>query len=100
MHSRDLREAGETPERLALVSVHREAPKLFTPRERAALAWAEAVTELGREGVSEAVYREALAELGESGLVDLTVAVCMINTWNRVSIAFTVEPGSYKAGEG
>ena len=99
MHARDLRDGGESPERLALVSVFRESP-LFTPRERAALAYAEALTELGRDGVPEAVYQQALAEFGEAGLVDLTVAVVMINGWNRVNVAFATPPGAYAAGGG
>jgi len=98
MHTKDLIAGGESVERLALVGVFREAPS-FTPRERTALAWAEAVTELGRDGVAEPLYQQALAEFGESGLVDLTITVGMINVWNRLSIAFGSEPGHYRPGQ-
>ena len=93
MHDRELRELGETNERLALLSVFREVPQLFNPRERAALAWAEAVTKLGPRGVSDEVYALASAEFGEKELVDLTLAVIAINAWNRMNCAFRTEPG-------
>lgn len=95
MHDKDLRAAGEKPERLALLVVWREAP-CFTPRERVALAWAEAVTKLGAGGPGDALYEQARAELGEAALVDLTLAVASINTWNRMNIAFGMVPGSYQ----
>jgi AhpD family alkylhydroperoxidase len=95
MHDKDLRAIGETPERLALLCVWREAPS-FTPRERAALAYAEALTVLGHEGVSDAVYEAAQAELGDEALVGLTLAVATINTWNRFNIAFRTPAGTYR----
>jgi len=95
MHDKDMRAAGENPERLALLSVFRESP-LFNARERAALAYAEALTQLGPHGLPDDVYNAALAEFGEAGLVSLTLAVGMINTWNRVNIAFRTEPGKYQ----
>jgi AhpD family alkylhydroperoxidase len=95
MHDKDLRAAGETPERLAMLVVWREAHN-FSPRERSAFAWAEAVTQLGPHGVPDDVYEAARAEFGEAGLVELTLAVAMINTWNRMSIAFQSEPGKYQ----
>lgn len=95
MHDKDLRAAGEKPERLALLCVWREAPS-FTPRERAALAYAEAVTTLGHDGVSDAVYEAARAELGDAALVDLTLAVATINVWNRLNVAFQTPAGGYQ----
>jgi AhpD family alkylhydroperoxidase len=96
MHDKDLRAMGEKPERLALLCVWREAESFFTPRERAALAFAEAVTELGHGGVSDAVYEAARAELGDAALVELTLAVVMINAWNRFNIAFRAPAGDYQ----
>ena len=95
MHDKDLRAAGEQPERLALLSAFREAPN-FSPRERAALAWAEAVTQLGAHGVSDADYAAVRAEFTDAELVELTVAVAMINAWNRMGVAFRSEPGKYQ----
>ncbi|HVZ85942.1 MAG TPA: carboxymuconolactone decarboxylase family protein [Polyangia bacterium] len=96
MHSKDLRAAGESDERLACLTVWRESP-IFTARERASLAWAEAVTELGREHVPDAVYAEARREMDERHLIWLTLAVSTVNTWNRMAIAFRSVPGRYKA---
>jgi AhpD family alkylhydroperoxidase len=95
-HSRDLRDSGETPERLALLMVWREAPH-FSERERCALAWAEAVTELGPHGVADEVYEAALNELGEVLLVELTLAVATINVWNRFGVPFRRVPGNAHA---
>ena len=67
----------------------------FTPRERAALAWTEGVTELGREGVPDDVYETARSHFTEEELVRLTVAVIAINGWNRPSVAFRSEVGGY-----
>ena len=95
MHTKDARARGETEQRLYAVPVWRETP-FFSPRERAALAWTEAVTELGRTGVPDAVYDEARAEFSESELVDLTMAVVAINGWNRLAVGFRTEPGTYQ----
>ncbi len=91
MHAKALREMGETDRRLDTVPAWREAPG-FTERERAALAWTEALTRLDRDGVSDADYETALAHFGDRGLVDLTLAVTTINTWNRLNIAFRNPP--------
>lgn len=97
MHSKDLRAAGETEQRLYLLEAWRESP-FYTERERAALAWAEAVT-LVREGhVPDEVYRQARAQFSEEELANLTLAIVAINGWNRLNIAFRTEPGSYKPG--
>lgn len=97
MHTKDARSAGEREQRLYAVPVWRETP-FFTPRERAALAWTEAVTDVARGGVDDEVYAEARAHFGEAELVDLTLAVIAINGWNRLNIAFRTEAGRYQPG--
>src|SRR5215207_11482287 len=97
MHSKDLRAAGETEQRLYLLDAWRESP-FYTERERAALAWAEAVT-LVREGhVPDDVFEQARAQFGEEELANLTLAVIAINGWNRLNIAFRTEAGGYQPG--
>ena len=95
MHSKDLRAGGETEQRLYLLDAWRESP-FYTERERAALAWAEAVTRVTEGHVPDEVYEQARAQFGEEELVNLTLAVVAINGWNRLSIAFRVEPGTYQ----
>src|SRR5215211_8384646 len=95
MHSKDLRATGETEQRLYLLDAWRESP-FYTERERAALAWAEAVTLVTEGHVPDEVYEQARAEFNEEELVNLTLAVVAINGWNRLSIAFRVTPGSYQ----
>lgn len=97
MHSKDLRAAGETEQRLYMISAWDEAP-VYTERERAAIAWAEAVTRLGREGVSDEVYRRALGSFTEEELIDLTVGVVAINSYNRINVAFQTPSGHYQPG--
>ena len=95
MHTKDARAAGETEQRLYAVPVWREAP-FYTARERAALAWTEALTELGREGVSDDLFEEVSSQFSEREIVDLTMVVIAINAWNRVSVGFRTEVGSYR----
>ena len=95
MHSKDLRAAGETEQRLYLLSAWRESP-FYTERERAALGWAEAVTLVTDGHVPDEVYEQARAQFSEEELVNLTLAVVTINGWNRLNIAFRTEPGSYQ----
>jgi AhpD family alkylhydroperoxidase len=95
MHTKDARAAGETEQRLFAVPVWREAP-FFSPRERAGLAWAEAVTELPPGGVSDEVYHEARGHFSESEIVQLTMAVIAINGWNRLAVAFRSDVGGYQ----
>lgn len=95
MHWKDARAAGETEQRLYGLSAWREAP-YYSDRERAALAWAEAVTLIAAAGVPDAVYAEARAHFAEKELADLTWAVAAINAWNRVAIAFRAPAGTYK----
>ncbi|HSJ23461.1 MAG TPA: carboxymuconolactone decarboxylase family protein [Longimicrobiales bacterium] len=87
LHSREARADGESEQRLALLAVWREAP-LFTDRERAALAWTEAVTRISEQGVSDELFSIARREFSEVELVELTLAVIAINGWNRLAIPF------------
>ncbi len=95
MHSKDLRAEGETEQRLYVLEAWRESP-FYSERERAALAWAEAVTTLKEKEVPDEVYEQARTQFSEEELVNLTLAVTTINTWNRLNIAFRTTPGSYK----
>ena len=94
MHTKDARAEGETEQRLYAVGVWEETP-FFTERERAALAWTEAVTLVGQDHVPDAVFERARSQFGEKELVDLTLAVIAINSWNRMAISFRAVPGSY-----
>jgi AhpD family alkylhydroperoxidase len=96
MHSKDLRAAGEKNERLDCLAVWKEAP-FYTPRERAALRYAEAVTQLGPHGVDDGAYDEARSVFGDAPLVELTLAIATINAWNRLGIAFQSKAGLYQA---
>ena len=95
MHSKDLREAGETEQRLYLLEAWRESP-FYTDRERAALAWAEAVTLVTEGHVPDEVFAQAREQFSEEELANLTLAVVAINGWNRLNIAFRTIPGSYQ----
>lgn len=97
MHTKDARAAGESEQRLYLLPAWREAP-CYTERERAALAWAEAVTLLKDQQVPDEVYEQARRQFDEKALVDLTLAIVAINGWNRLSVAFRTEAGSYQPG--
>jgi len=95
MHWKDLRILGETEQRLYSLDAWRECP-YYTERERAALAWAEEVTLVAEGHVPDAVYEEARRHLSERELADLTLAVAAINSWNRLSIAARLVPGTYQ----
>ncbi len=95
MHSKDARAAGETEQRLYVLSAWREAP-FYSKRERAALAWAEAVTMISQGVVSDELYAEVQRHFEGKALVDLTMAVIAINGWNRLAIPFRAEVGSYR----
>jgi AhpD family alkylhydroperoxidase len=97
MHTKDARLAGETEQRLYLLNAWREAP-MYSPRERAALAWTEALTRIDRHEVSDELYAQAREQFSEEELVTLTLAVVAINGWNRFSIAFAATPGTYQPG--
>ena len=97
MHSKDLRARGETEQRLYMISAWREMPHLYDARERAALAWAEAVTRLTDQEVPDEVYEQAAQEFSEKELTQLTLAVVAINGWNRLNVAFGTPAGNYKS---
>lgn len=94
MHIKDARAAGETEQRLYLLSAWREAP-FYSTRERAALSWAEAVTQVSMNDLPDALYAEVRERFDEKALVELTLAIIAINGWNRLAIAFRTEVGSY-----
>ena len=98
MHSKDLRAHGETEQRLYMLDAWRETT-LYTDRERAALAWGEAITKLEQNNVADDVYEEALSQFSEEELVDLTMAVIGINSYNRINIAFRTPAGDYMPGQ-
>ena len=85
MHNRDARARGEHQTRLDTVAAWREAP-YYTPRERAALAWCEALTELSRTGAPDDVYAAVEAELSPAEIAALTFAIVAINSWNRLAV--------------
>lgn len=95
MHTKDARAHGETEQRLYAVVVWREAP-FFTERERAALAWTEAVTLVSRGQVRNSVFEIARKQFSDKELVDLTMAVIAINGWNRLAISFRAVAGAYQ----
>lgn len=92
MHSRDLIKSGLAAEKLVLVPVWQDAGALFSPRERAALAWAESVTRVSETGVPDADYAAAAAEFSDVELADLTYAIGLMNAFNRFGIAFRSTP--------
>lgn len=94
MHVKEATIDHERPLRLHHVATWRES-NLFTPRERAALAWTEALTRLSPEGVSDQIYDHALTQFSEQELSDLTFHVMSINAWNRLNVAFRIPPGIY-----
>lgn len=94
MHSKEARAKGETEQRLYGLSAWRECP-YYTDRERAALAWAEAVT---AADVPDEIYNRVKEYFTETELIDLTLAVTAINTWNRINLAFPPAVGTYKVG--
>lgn len=91
MHANEARALGESQQRLDCLPAWRET-SFFTDRERAALAWAEAVTNVAQSYVPDEVFEEARSQFSETELFDLLMIVCMINSWNRLSIAFRNEP--------
>jgi AhpD family alkylhydroperoxidase len=96
MHWKDLRASGEKEQRLYSLDAWRECP-YYTERERAALAWAEAVTLITDGHAPDAVYEQLRAQFSEKEMCDLTLAVAAINAWNRLAISSRTVPGSYQA---
>ena len=95
MHSKDARAKGETEQRLYGLSAWRETP-YFSDREKAALAWAEAVTKCH---VHDDDYYKVKEQFTDEEIIDLTIAVTTTNTWNRINLAFPLTPGGYKPGQ-
>jgi AhpD family alkylhydroperoxidase len=97
MHSRDLLAKGVAIEKLVLVPAWREAGELFDGKERAALAWAETVTRVASTGVPDEEYEAASAEFEPTDLTDLTIAIGLMNAYNRLAISFRRPPDSVAA---
>ena len=95
MHTKDARALGETEQRLYEVSAWWDAP-FYSDRERAALAWTEAVTRIAEGRVTDEVYKEANKHFTDKELVNLTLAITQINVWNRFNVAFRNVAGSYQ----
>lgn len=98
MHTKDARAQGEQEQRLYALVGWEETP-FFTERERAALAWTEAVTKIGEGHVPDSVYELARRHFSGKELVDLTLAIVAINGWNRLAISFRTVPGTYNPGQ-
>ena len=98
MHTKDARAQGEQEQRLYALVAWQETP-FFNERERAALAWTEAVTKVGEGHVADSLYENARRYFSEKELVDLTFAIVAINGWNRLAISFRTIPGSYNPGQ-
>ena len=93
MHVKQATLHGERPLRMHHIAIWREST-LFSPRERAALAWTEALTQLPQHGVPDAIYERVRTELSEQDIVDLSYVVTVINAWNRINVGFQSVPGS------
>ena len=96
MHSKDARAAGETEQRLYLLDAWRESP-FYSERERAALAWTEALTRISKTtDVPDALYDEVRKQFSDKELTDLSLAIIAINGWNRLAIGFRADVGNYQ----
>jgi AhpD family alkylhydroperoxidase len=95
MHTKELRAGGESEQRLYLLNAWEESP-FYSDRERAALAWTEALTLVTEGHVPDQVYQQARAQFSEEELANLTLAIVAINGANRLNIAFRTVPGSYQ----
>jgi len=99
MHVKQAKIQGERELRLLHLAAWRDST-LFIPRERAALAWTEALTELPREGVADELYERVRTQLSEKEITDLTYLVMAINAWNRINVAFRPQPGAFDKAYG
>jgi AhpD family alkylhydroperoxidase len=97
MHTKDARARGESEQRIYLLEAWRESP-FYSERERAALAWAEAVTLVAETRVPDAFYEEVRRHFSDDELLTLTMAVATINAWNRLNVALRTVPGTYQPG--
>ena len=98
MHTKDARAAGETEQRLYLLDAWREAEHLYSDRERAALAWTEALTLVTEGHCPDPVYEQAHAQFSDAEMARLTLAIIAINGWNRLNIGFRTPAGGYQPG--
>jgi AhpD family alkylhydroperoxidase len=98
MHAKELREMGETEQRLYVLDAWREAP-FYTDKERAAFAFAEALTKINSSLVPDEIYNAAKEQFSEAELIDLTLGVIAINSYNRFNIAFGAPVGTYQVGQ-
>lgn len=98
MHWKDLRAIGESEQRLYGLDAWRESP-YYTDRERAVLAWAEAVTRVAETHVPDEVFENLRRHFSEKQIADLTLAIASINSWNRLNIALRTVPGTYQPGQ-
>lgn len=96
LHSRDLLTLGMSVDKLVLVPVWHEAQTLFTPREQAALAWAESVTRVAETGVPQADYDAVTTHFNDKELAELTYAIGLMNAYNRFGVAFRMVPAAAK----
>jgi len=97
LHTRDLLKGGMSQEKLVLLPVWREAGELFSEQERAALAWCETVTNVSQTGIPDQEYEAVKSHFSEKQLVDLTMAIGLINAYNRMAISFRATPAAVKA---
>jgi AhpD family alkylhydroperoxidase len=95
MHTKDARALGETEQRLYALSVWRETP-FYSERERAALTWTETLTRISENDVPDELYQAVREHFSEKELVDLTLAIILINGWNRIAVSFRAVPGTYQ----
>jgi AhpD family alkylhydroperoxidase len=95
MHTKDARAKGETEQRIYMLNAWREAP-FFTDKERAALAWTEAITNIQQGHASDEVYEVLSQQFTEQERVNLTWAITAISAWNRIAIGFRLVPGDYQ----
>jgi len=100
MHTRDLLKKGVSIEKIALVQAWAEGGALFSETERAALAWAESVTNVAQTGVPDSAYQAARAVFDEKQLVDLTIAISLMNSYNRMAISFRNTPQAVLPNDG
>jgi len=96
MHVIDARVSGETEQRLYMLPAWRESP-FYSERERAALAWTEAVTLVSESHVPDELYEETRKNFNEREIVSLTMSIIAINSWNRINVAFRIQPWNYKS---
>ncbi|OCA77610.1 carboxymuconolactone decarboxylase [Chryseobacterium contaminans] len=98
MHSKELRAKGETEQRIYLVSAWREC-SFYTDKEKAGLLWAESLTALNGKEIPDAIYSHVSHHFSETEMVDLTMAIITINSYNRINIAFGANVGAYQVPE-